>query len=366
MSINSPWLLSAALILSLTACKQEAPPAMAEVARPAKIFTVDQPGSNLLRSFPGSVQATDEAELAFRVSGELVEFPATRGLQVKQGDLLAGIDPADFQAAKEKAQAEYDLAKAQFDRSAELVERQLVSKADYDQRFSLMKVRQSGLTRANNNLDYTRIYAPFDGVVARRVAENFESVSAGQVVLVLQTGEMIDVLVDIPESIVARVERTPGQQNPRPVKVRFDSVSDQQFDAAYKEHETQADPATLTYKVTFSLPMPGDINILPGMTATVIADLSDMFEGDSSGHMVPIEAVFAAEEEPLDSPTRYVWKVNPDTMRASRHGIRVGSLTGDNIVVLEGLMAGDMVIAAGVSSVNEGMLLREMTREAGL
>jgi RND family efflux transporter MFP subunit len=342
----------------LVACKEVTQAPTAEVARPAKIFTVQAPGSNQVRSFPGEVQATDEAELAFRVSGELVEFPATRGLRVSQGDLLARIDPSDFEAALQTAQAQYDLAKAQFDRAEELVARQLVSQADYDQKEAMVKVRQASLTRARNNLDYTRIFAPFDGVVARQVAENYESVSAGQVILVLQTGEMIDV-------IVARVERKANNQPP-PVKVRFDSVSDQVFDATYKEHETQADPATLTYKVTFSLPAPGEINILPGMTATLSADLSHLFVGESTGLLAPIEAVFAAEDEAVDSPTRYVWRLDPETMRANRVGVTVGSLTGDSIVVLDGLDPGDMIVAAGVHSVHENMLLRVMSREAGL
>jgi RND family efflux transporter MFP subunit len=362
----SRLLLTALFFLFISACKEAAPPPRAEVARPAKIFTVEAPGSNYLRSFPGEVQATDTADLAFRVGGELEDFPATRGLRVDQGDLLARIDDADYQEELATAQAQFDLSKTQFERSEALVERQLVSQADYDQKLAIMKVRQSSLAKARNNVDYTKIYAPFDGVVARRMAENFESVTAGQVVLVLQTGEMVDVIVDVPESIVARVERTPANQNPRPVSVRFDSVSDQVFEASYKEHETQTDSATLTFKVTFSLPAPEGINILPGMTATMTADLSGLFGGESEGHLVPIEAVFAAEDEALESETRYVWKVDSETMRASRQGVRIGSMTGNNIVVLEGIESGDMIVSAGVNSVLENMLLREMSREAGL
>ena len=92
----------------------------------------------------------------------------------------------------------------------------------------------------------------------------------------------------------------------------------------------------------------------------------DLFGGESEGHLVPIEAVFAAEDEALESETRYVWKVDSETMRASRQGVRVGSLTGNNIVVLEGIESGDMIVSAGVNSVLENMLLRKMSREAGL
>ena len=102
------------------------------------------------------------------------------------------------------------------------------------------------------------------------------------------------------------------------------------------------------------------------MTATVTADLAQLFEGESDGYLAPIEAVFAAEDAPLESDTRYVWKVNSETMRATRAEVTVGALTGDSIVVFEGLQAGELIVSAGVNSVVEGMLLRPMSREAGL
>jgi len=359
--------LTGFLLVLLTACSQPVPPPPPEVARPAKLFTVVGPDEMLMRSFPGEVQASDEASLAFRVRGKLVEFPANRGIPVQQGDLLARLDPSDYQAALNEAQAQYDLAVAQFDRAAELVDRQLVSRAEYEQRLALKKVRKSDLTRASNNLDYTQLFAPFDGVVARRLSENFESVAAGQVVLILQTKKMVDIIVDVPESIVVRVMRTLGELEPEPVQVRFGSSKGRTYTAYYKEHETNADPATLTFKVTFSLPAPDDMNVLPGMSATVIADLSGLYSEEVEGvTLVPIEAVFSAEEEPLDADWRQVWIVDPDSMRALRRDVRAGPLTGHNIAILEGLDPGELIIAAGVNSVQEGMWVRPMERERGL
>jgi RND family efflux transporter MFP subunit len=359
--------LTSFLLLLLTACSPPEPPPAPEVARPARLFTVEGPNAKMIRSFPGEVRASDEADLAFRVSGRLVEFPANRGIRVKQGDLLARLDPADYQAAVDQAQAEYSLSVAQFERAAELIDRQLVSRSEYDQRNSLMKVRQSNLVRAQNNLDYTRLFAPFDGVVGRRQAENFENVAAGQVVLILQTDQMIDVSVDVPESIVVRVERTVLNREPQPVQVRFGSSTNQSFEAFYKEHEPNADPATLTFRVTFSLPVPEGVNVLPGMSATVIADLSKMFSdvvGDQT--LVPIEAVFSSEEEPLETEHRQVWVVDPDTMRATRRDVQVGQLSGDRIAIQQGLDEGEMIISAGVNGVQEGLWVRPMQRERGL
>jgi multidrug efflux pump subunit AcrA (membrane-fusion protein) len=102
------------------------------------------------------------------------------------------------------------------------------------------------------------------------------------------------------------------------------------------------------------------------MTATIVADLSSLFEGQTEGYLVPIESVFAAEDAPVDSPTRYVWKVDPDTMRTQRAEVSVGTLSGESIVVLNGLATGDTLIAAGVNAVYDNMPVRPLTREAGL
>ena len=133
-------------ITLITACSRQDPPPRPEVARPAKLFTVQGPGAVMLRSFPGEVQASDVADMAFRVSGRIIELPATRGMEVTEGDVLARLDPADYQAVVNQMQAQYDLAVAQFNRAAELIDRKLIAQADYDERYALMRVRRSNLT----------------------------------------------------------------------------------------------------------------------------------------------------------------------------------------------------------------------------
>lgn len=351
----------------LAACREQAPPPRPEVARPAKLFTVQGPGELMLRSFPGEVRASDVADLAFRVSGRIIDMPANRGMEVKQGDLLARLDPADYQAVVNQMQAQYDLAVAQFNRAAELIERKLIAQADYDERLALMQVRKSNLTTAKNDLAYTELIAPFDGIVSRRDAENHENVLAGQTILVMQTQTMVDISVDVPESIISRLERRSIEERyDNPVEVRFGS-REEVFQAHYKEHESEADPATLTFRVTFSMAAPEDMNVLPGMSATVIADLSPLYRDQAKNTtLVPIEAVYSMETEPLDAEERNVWVVDPETMRAANRQVIVGPVTGNLIAIIRGLEPGELVVAAGVNAVGEGMLLRQMERERGL
>ena len=113
--------------------------------------------------------------------------------------------------------------------------------------------------------------------------------------------------------------------------------------------------------------MPDDLNVLPGMSATVIADMVGLYSAELEGvTLVPIEAVFSAEDEPLDADRRQVWIVDPDSMRTTRRDVRAGQLTGQKIAILEGLEPGELIVAAGVNAVQEGMWVRPMERESGL
>lgn len=357
--------LALAIVLS-AACSRSEPPPAPEVARPAKLFTVEGPDAMMIRSFPAEVRASEEADLAFRVRGRLVELPATRGMRVEQGQLLARLDPADYETAVDQAQAQYDLSLAQFNRAAELIDRQLISQSDYDNLLAQRRVAQANLTTAKNNLDYTSLVAPFDGVIATRDVENFENVLAGQVVMELQTEQMLDLVFNVPESIISRLNRQNPKSGEEDIRVRF-GASEREYEAFYKEHESNADPATLTFRVTATMPTPTDSTILPGMSATVVANLSSLYREEASTMtQVPIEAVYSAESEPLDADYRHVWVVDPETMRATDRRVGVGPITGELIMINEGLEAGEVIIAAGVNSVEEGMLVRPMQRERGL
>jgi multidrug efflux pump subunit AcrA (membrane-fusion protein) len=99
------------------------PDAEVESARPAKIVPVLSDGISVLRTFPGTLEATQKADLAFRVGGQLKELPAQAGLAVKEGDRLARLDESDFQNTVKERQARYDLAKVKHDQISKLKEK---------------------------------------------------------------------------------------------------------------------------------------------------------------------------------------------------------------------------------------------------
>lgn len=352
------------MVLSAACGKKEAPEAKPEVVRPAKIVTVGQ-GAENVRVFPAVVKASDRSELAFRVNGELTQLPVKAGEAVKRGGLLAQVDQTDFKLRLDDRRAKYELAKAQYERAEKLVKDRLIPVSDFDKAKSQYLATQADLNLAEQDMQYTTLRAPFDGRISRVMVKNHENVQAKETIMVIQTEGSIDVEFYVPEEIISRIRVKPPEQR-KPADVKFDQYPDKVYQAVLKEYDTEADPKTQAYRVKVTMDKPADINVLPGMTATVLANMSKLFPEDYDRIILPVEAVFAAEDQPLESDQRFVWKYDPTSQQVSRTAVTVGELTTDGIVVTSGLTQGEQVVAAGVHFLKEGQKVRPMIKERGL
>jgi RND family efflux transporter MFP subunit len=333
-----------------------------ESIRPAKLFTVKDPSKQSLRNFPAEVEANAESKLAFRVHGQVIDFPIKPGAMVKKGDVLATLDPKDFELQLDDRKARYDLAKSKFDQAKLLLDRKLGSKSNYDEAKANLGVALSSLNVAKSNVEYTLLHAPFSGNVSKTFIEKHDHIQANQPILSLQTRDLIDLTIQMPENIVSRALKGATHQP----TVIFDSYPDKEYLATIKEFDTVADSSTLTYKVVFSLPSPTEFNALPGMSANIRIDLSKITSMFTAKYTLPIGAVFSAEDEPLSNNKKFVWKVNPDTMTVNRVEVEIGELKSNGIEVLTGLTTGDQVVAAGSHFLTENMKIRPWNREKGL
>ena len=299
--------------------------------------------------------------MAFRVSGELVEFPVLAGEHVEKGDLLAKLDPNDFQLQYDERKARYELAKSQLDRIEQLFNKKITSQSELDQARATMQIAESAFQLANINLQYSQLRAPFDGIVAKVFVKNFENVQAKQNILRLETRDLMDVEIQVPEKIVARFQKGTDYHP----TVKFDGFDDKQYSLDIKEWDTQADPATLTYKVVFSLPVPKDFNLLAGMTGNVFIDLSKITRSQAAYTLLPTESVFSDPQESIEN-NAYVWLYNQQTNRVRKQAVKIGQLHRDGIEVLSGVKEGQIVVSAGVHSLKEGMKVRPWNKERGL
>ncbi len=231
------------------------------------------------QSYPGMVFASQQAQLAFRVGGPLINVVVKPGDQVIKGQLLMQIDPRDFEdnirvleAQVSGAKSQQDRAQRDFERAQTLFEQHVNATADFDRARSAFDSAFSGVASLNAQLQIARhrlkdtsLRAPFSGVITIQSAEKHEMVSAGQVVLAIQDISTLEVEIKIPENEIARRPLKVGTE----VSIELSALPNRTFTAKLVEWNTAADPITRTYALRFSFVAPTDVQIFPGMTAEV-------------------------------------------------------------------------------------------------
>lgn len=361
--VATTLLINAALLLA--ACDTVEKPqqkAQPEVARPAKIVPVISTGISSLRTYPGTLEASQKAELAFRVGGQLLSLPAQPGLRVKKGDLLAQLDDADYRNTYNERKARYELAKIQHNQASKLIKQKLSSQLQFDQAVAELRSAEAALEQARDNLQYTRLVAPFDGMIARVDVENFQAIQAKMPIIQLHDERGLEVHFSVPESLISQLKRVEDPEiiNSYCGTARISSHPDRPYKACHKEHESVPDPLTRNYAAVFSLEQTTNFALLPGMSVSIELDFTPLMpESERKWLLVPLEAVYEKDGK------QWVWRVN-DQMRAVATTVQVGHFEGEMLEIIQGLTKSDRVIAAGVSYVREGMLVKPFVKERGL
>ena len=327
--------------------------------RPAKIVTVAPTGETATHTFPGTIEASREAELAFRVEGELVALPASPGMRVEQGEVLARLDEADFRNELADREAKYDLALTQHEQAKKLFRQNYTTQASLDEAAANLKAAKAARELARDNLGYATLRAPFAGIIGSVAVENHQAVKAQTAVLRLQDDTCSDVVFYIPESLMTQLPRV---EHPETLcgTVRFYSRPDLGYRACYKEHDSVPDALTRTYRVVYTMPRVEEFPALPGMAVNIELDLADLLATAPQGVLsVPVEAVFDAEGK------HWVWRVNA-AQEVERVEVRTGAIRGAELAVLAGLNPGDRIVAAGVSHLRAGQKVTPFVKERGL
>lgn len=351
-----------AVLLFVVACSESAPPVDTDVTRPVKLHTVSSSSDGALRQFPAVVEPTERASLTFRVSGKLVQLTARPGQMVQKGDLLAALDDTDFRLKLDQAEARYELAQTQFIRAEQLIAQKLVSQATYDEAKAQLQVARADLSTAKTALSYTRLQAPFAGNISRLLVENHENIAAQQPIMELQVRDQVDVVIQVPEDVISNVRKDFDYQP----EVVFDSHPQYRYRARIREWDTRADPATNSFKVVFSMATPQEFNVLAGMTANVIAEVSKISEIYADALFIPATALFMPGEQALDSQQSFVWVYQSESGTVTKRAVTVSRLSSAGAAISAGLSSGDQIVSAGVQQLQEGQKVRPWVRERGL
>lgn len=335
-----------ASLVFISSCEEPAQ-TYAASSRPVKTIVISDEMTGDTRTFPAVVDAIQKADISFRVNGKVQKVLVKEGDQVKKGQVLAELDPVDFNIQLKDRKASYDTAKANYDRAKVLVEKGAISRVDHDDIRARYHTAKANLSAAEQDLLYTKLKANFDGYIAKRHVEKFEEVILSQTVFSLEDVSALKIKIDVPENLMILIIKSNGKK--RGLYAVFDNISNQQFPLTFMESSTKADPNTKTFKVTLKMDAAEDYNILPGMTATAYAEMFPNETQSKTIAAVPISAVISDSEKQAT-----VWVVNEESMTVNPKKVTPGIMIG-NIMQVDGLSPGDRVVIAGAPFLRNDM-----------
>ncbi len=309
-----------------------------ERAKNVKIGVVETASNSTKLEFPARVKAAKEVNLAFKVSGTLLRYSYEEGVFVKKGTVLAQMDDRDYRLQLDAAEAEYNSVKAEVDRIIALRKDSVVAENAYDKaRYGLQQITAK-YENCKNQLADTRIVAPFDCYIQKRLFDAPVIVAAGMPVLTVISDGTPEVEINIPGSEYIRrdefgtFEASFDFWQGRRIPLRLISISP-------KANANQL------YTVRLALTKYGGPMPAPGMNTVVSVKFRT---ADGNLMSVPASALFAKEGR------SYVWICNDDDTVAERE-VKVENLHTDGSAILSaGVAVGERIVTSGVHTLHEG------------
>lgn len=344
--------------LSALACSPELEEP-AEVVRPVRALEVRSSVPVRERAFSGVTHASIESALSFKVGGTVEDVLVEVGDAVRAEQVIAHVDSTDAELQLEQAKAALNQARAEarkaendFERVRTLYENGNTSKQSYDQARAQKEATEQSVRNyekqvelVERNLSYTELRSPAEGSIATVDVEAGENVAAGQRIVQLVAGNILEVHLGIPEIVISDVVRG------MPVEVDFVAAPDQHFEGRVTEVGIATGP-TSNYPVIVALEGSW-ARLRPGMAA----DVHFRFEGEGNDRVFVVPSTAVHE----DTSGRHLFVVEDNGAGRGvvrRRDVRVGGLTSAGLEVLDGLAEGDLVVTAGMSRIEDGLAVK--------
>lgn len=335
-----------------------APPAPAVSAADVVVKSISQ-----WDSFNGRIEAVESVQLRPRVSGYIDKVNYTDGQEVKKGEVLFTIDDRTYRAALEQAQAnlaraktQASLAQSEANRTDKLVNTNVVSREEWEQRRSAatqaqadIRAAQAAVDAAQLNLDFTKVTAPIDGRASRALITSGNLVTAGDTASVLTTlvsQKTVYVYFDVDESTYLHYQNlarsgqgASSNHTALPVEIGLTGEEGYPHQGKVDFLDNQLTPSTGTIRMRALLDN-AQRQFTPGLFARVRLPGSAEFKAT----LIDDKAVLT------DQDRKYVYIVDKEG-KAQRRDITPGRLADGLRIVRQGLNPGDKVIVEGLQKV---------------
>lgn len=342
-----------ALSLVLAACErkqdeQTAPPRM------VRTITVEAPRPARDLAFTGHVEAQEQVSLAFRIGGRLAQRAVAVGDTLREGQLVARLDPENelnelrsAQAVLAAAQGTLRKAENQLQRQTHLLARNVTTRADFEaaeQAHVAARAQvNAALARVHTAEDivgFTELKADAPGIVTRIGAEPGEVVQAGRMIAQLARRDGRDGVFEVPADLVRSLSADTVVHVSLPGDAATTAIGH------VREVSPQADPVTRTFRVRIGLSAPPpSFRLGTAVTGTVRG-------AETSAIGIPATALVKRGQD------TGVWIVDPGTKTLSMRKLDIISSDPATVLVGKGLAVGDIVVTAGATLLKDGQIVR--------
>ena len=333
-------LVLSAVVALVVGCnkKQEPQAAVGEglppaVVRVQKIETVKQPA---VEEVVGTVQPKLQAVIEAKVSGRITRMPVTVGQSVKQGDVLVELATQEVQARLDQANAAFQQAELDFNRTANLRKQQAATQGEFDAAQARYNMAKATVAESEALSGYAKIVAPFDGVVARKLADEGDLAMPGKSLLELEGRAGLRLVADVPSLLASRV--LPDAK----LAVQVDTLADPIMGTVV-EISPGADPASRTVRMKLDLPETAGLRTGQfGRLAVPVDEAAFLFVPPPAlVRRGQLEILFVAADG-----------------KAQMRLVRSGKDTPQGIEILTGLAPGESVVVEGAGTIRDGQSLQ--------
>ncbi len=302
------------------------------------LYKVEAAGDGSAQEYPGRVKAAEEVNLGFKVSGTLARVYVGDGSKITKGQIIAEIDPRDYQIQFDATEAEYLKTKAEAERVMALYADSVVTSDAYDKaRYGLRQITAK-YNNAQNQLADTRIYAPFNGSVQKHLFDPPTVVGAGMPVVTLLSDGKQEVEINIPASVVT------DDIAAATFYAKFDYLPSQKFKLTLISISPKANANQL---YTIRLSLPDDIKPQPAPGMNTMVEMSTATAG-SMVITIPATAIYNKDNKSC------VWVYDAKNGCVNERSVTVSRLhTDGTAVITAGLDTGDVIVTDGVHKLKD-------------
>lgn len=288
------------------------------------------------KSFAGLSTPEMEANLAFKVAGQIISIPVITGEVVEPGNVMAQIDPRDLELIVAADRSSYEETKSSYERAMRLVSHEAISRQEAERAESAYSRSKSNYENSINLLDQTTLRAPFQAVVEKIMTQEYQRVQAGETIMRIVSPTTDQVSFTLPESMLSLLNDSLTR-----FSIQFDNYPQERFEAVVLESaRSSSDASGFPVVLKFQNPSPTKYYINSGLSCSVIMRSR---ERDLGSVVLPISAIYA----PTKGGT-YVWIVDAKNQVKLR-SVKLGTPIGvESVMVDEGVSGGEIVVVAGV------------------